>query len=432
MGFLLVAGVAAGVTASVRWTGLRVRLTDRLEWCGPPQSVSGQVTRCGRVMNRHFHLSVLVGSGFLGGFAAVAVFTPNGPVGAQSPLPAPPIPPRSIEDSPSRTDLTGAEPARTPLPGFDAVVQKVMRSVVSVDASKTQVRGKATEESGSGVLMKFDGFRGVYVATNNHVVDGARAADVTVTLNDGRILIPDRVWTDPASDVAILRLVGEDMPVAELGDSDRVRPGHWVLAFGSPLGFNQTVTHGIISARDRGQVSLNDTIRIKEFLQSDAAINPGSSGGPLTDENGRVIGINTAIASGGPASTTFTGISFSIPINLVKRLGRELLETGTVSRGYLGMQMAATLDTRTALRLGLSKLRGALVESTHPNGPAARGGLRAGDLIQQVDGVEVRDENHFINIVGSLPVGQTIRLTVWRNRTVTPVDLTVSEWPARR
>jgi serine protease Do len=382
-------------------------------------------------MNRRLTPLVLIGSGFLGSFAAVGVFTPQAPIGAQSPLPAPP--PRSIEDTPTNRNDPSTDPLGAPggAPRFDAVVQKMMPSVVSVDAAKPIGKGKPAEESGSGVLMKFDGFRGTYAVTNNHVVEGSRAADITVTLNDGRILVPDRVWTDPASDVAILRLDGETMPVAELGDSDRVKPGHWVLAFGSPLGFNQTVTHGIISARDRGQVNLNNTIRIKEFLQSDAAINPGSSGGPLTDANGKVIGINTAIASGG-AGSTFSGISFSIPINLVKRLGKELLETGKVQRGYLGLQMAPTLDAQTALKLGLTKLRGAMVESTHSNGPAARGGLLAGDVIQQVDGVNVRDENHFINIVGSLPIGQTVRLTVWRGKQPKAVELIVSDWPNRK
>jgi serine protease Do len=376
---------------------------------------------------------VLTASGFLGGFAAVAVFSPHTPVGAQSPLPAPP---KSIDDTPARGGPDALPSAATPdrpaaVGQFDAVVQKVMPSVVSVDAAKPAARGKPAEESGSGVLMKFDGFRGTYAVTNNHVVDGSRAADITVTLHDGRILTPDRVWTDPASDIAILRLAADGLPAAEVGDSDRMRPGHWVLAFGSPLGFNQTVTHGIISARDRGQVNLNNTIRIKEFLQSDAAINPGSSGGPLTDAAGRVIGINTAIASGGAASTTFTGISFSIPINLVKRLGKELLETGAVARGYLGLQMAPTLDAQTALKLGLTRLRGALVESTYAGGPAVRGGVQAGDLIQKVDGIEVRDENHFINIVGSLPIGHTLRLTVWRNKQAKAVDLTISDWPRK-
>jgi S1-C subfamily serine protease len=378
-------------------------------------------------MNRYSAILTSFGSACLGAILAIWLVTPHVPTAAQTPLPSLP---KSIDDSPPKGGDVPIRPLGPGVPQFDAVVQKVMPSVVSVDALKP-VRGRPAEESGSGVLMRFDGFRGTYTVTNNHVVEGAKATDITVTLNDGRILIPDRVWTDPASDVAILRLDGEALPVAEIGDSERMKPGHWVLAFGSPLGFNQTVTHGIISARDRGQVNLNTTIRIKEFLQSDAAINPGSSGGPLTDAEGRVVGINTAIASGGNPVNTFTGISFSIPINLVKRLGKELLETGKVVRGYLGMQMSPTLDTQTALKLGLTKLRGAMIESVHANGPAVRGGLQAGDVIQRVDGVEVRDENHFINIVGTLPPGQTIRLTVWRNKQAKQVEMTVSEWPVR-
>jgi serine protease Do len=357
---------------------------------------------------------------FAGGFVAQLVLAPRSPVSAQpSPLP-------SIPDTPPRVDPTSA-------PQFDGVVTKVMPSVVSVDAVKaTGTKGRPSEESGSGVLMKFDGYRGVYAVTNNHVVDGARTADITVTLNDGRILIPDRVWVDSQSDVAVLSLTADDLPVAELGDSDSLRPGHWVLAFGSPLGFNHTVTHGIISAKDRGQVSLNNTIRIKEFLQSDAAINPGSSGGPLTDASGKVVGINTAIANGGNPSNTFSGISFSIPINLVKRVGKELLEKGNVTRGYLGMQMAPMLNAQAALKLGLTRLRGAPVESTHANGPAARAGLVPGDVILKVGGLEVRDENHFINIVGGLPPGEQIRLTIWRNKQTRTLDLTVAEWPVPR
>lgn len=367
-------------------------------------------------MKRPLPVFVALMAAFAGGFAAQTFLAPHAPVAAQ---------PATIPDAPPKV-----EPAN--VPQFDAAVSKVMPSVVSVDAMKPAVKGRPAEESGSGVLMKFDGYRGTYAVTNNHVVDGARASDITVTLFDGRILIPDRVWVDPASDVAVLSIAGDDLPAAELGDSDKLKPGHWVLAFGSPLGFNQTVTHGIISARDRGQVSLNNTIRIKEFLQSDAAINPGSSGGPLSDASGKIVGINTAIASGGNPTNTFAGISFSIPINLVKRVGKELLEKGTVSRGYLGMQMAPMLDAQTALKLGLTKLRGAMVESTHPNGPSAKAGLVAGDVIQKVGGVEVRDENHFINIVSTLPAGETVRLTIWRSKQQRTIDLTVAEWPASR
>src|SRR5262249_45822851 len=152
------------------------------------------------------------------------------------------------------------------------------------------------------------------------------------------------------------------------GDSDAARVGQWVLAFGSPFGLNQTVTHGIISARERGQVSLGSTIRIKDFLQTDAAINPGSSGGPLVHLEDEVIGVNTAIAS---SSGVSSGVAFSIPINLVKRVTRQLLERGSVARGYLGMQLAASFEPADALRLGLDRVQGAWVEAVFPDTPAA-------------------------------------------------------------
>src|SRR5438132_880343 len=148
------------------------------------------------------------------------------------------------------------------------------------------------------------------------------------------------------------------LPTATLGNSDSARVGRWVLAVGSPFGLNQSVSHGIISARDRGQVTLGNTIRIKEFLQTDAAINPGSSGGPLIDLNGEVIGINTAIASHNGSNS---GVAFSIPSNLVKRVMNQLLQQGSVTRGYLGMQLALTFDPNAALKLGMSRVRAAFV-----------------------------------------------------------------------
>src|SRR5262249_36276885 len=181
--------------------------------------------------------------------------------------------------------------------------------------------------------------------------------------------------------------------------SDGVRVGQWALAIGSPFGLSQTVTHGIISARERGQVSLGNTIRIKDFLQTDAAINPGSSGGPLVNLEGDVIGINTAIAS---HSGSNSGVAFSIPINLVKRVTKQLLEKGSVSRGYLGMQLAASFEAADAQKLGLDRVQGALVETVYRDTPAATAGLRVNDVILQVDEVTIRHENHFINLISGL------------------------------
>jgi S1-C subfamily serine protease len=249
---------------------------------------------------------------------------------------------------------------------------------------------------------------------------------ISIGLADGRVLRPAQIWADPESDIAVLRLDGvDDLPVAALGNSDQMRVGQWVLAIGSPFGLNQTVTHGIISARERGQVSLGSTIRIKDFLQTDAAINPGSSGGPLVNLDGEVIGLNTAIASQNGGSS---GVAFSIPINLVKRVMQQLLEKGSVSRGYLGVQLAGSFEPADALRLGLQKAQGARVEAIYPDTPAAAAGLRANDVLLQVDGQSVRNENQLINYISDLSPGQKVRLQVWRERKMVAVDATVGDW----
>jgi S1-C subfamily serine protease len=306
--------------------------------------------------------------------------------------------------------------------------------VVAVDAVKPPssdptAKGKVVEESGSGVLIKFRGISGVIVITNNHVVGAAEPGKVFVTLADGKILQPSRIWADPESDLTLLKLDDETLPTVDLADSDRVRRGQWVLAFGSPFGLNQTVTHGIISATERGQINLGSTIRIKEFLQTDAAINPGSSGGPLVDLDGRVVGINTAIAS---KSGDNSGVSFSIPANMVKRIAVQLIEKGSVSRGYLGVQLASTLEPAEALRLGLSRIRGALVELVHGGTPAHTAGIRQGDVILKLEDVSLRDENHLINLISTLPPGQRVKLEVWRDRRAQNVDVMIGDYPAQK
>jgi S1-C subfamily serine protease len=311
---------------------------------------------------------------------------------------------------------------------FEAVARKVMPAVVAVEAKKPAggKRPKAEEESGSGVLIKVEGQRGVLVLTNNHVIADAAPKGITVSLADDRIVKPAQVWADPESDVALLRLDGLDAaPTAPLGDSDGVRVGQWVLAFGSPFGLNQTVTHGIISARERGQVGLGSTIRIKDFLQTDAAINPGSSGGPLVNLDGEVVGVNTAIAS---HSNSSSGVAFSIPINLVKRVMKQLLEKGSVSRGYLGMQLAESFEAADALRLGLDRVQGARVETVYADTPAAAAGLKANDVVLQVDGTTIRNENHLINLITATPAGQKVRLQVWRDKRTVSLDAVVGDW----
>ena len=367
------------------------------------------------MLKRALSLSVVCACAFLGGLAA------------------PTVPPRLVLPA-------GAQaPAAAPVAGkellaisdrFEAVARAVAPAVVAVEATRPLRpglgKGRDIEESGSGFLIRLDGRAGYFVLTNNHVIADASTDRITLHLADGRVFRPARVWTDPESDVALLALnTPAALPVAALGDSDRTRVGQWVLAFGSPFGLNQTVTHGILSARERGQISLGSTIRIKEFLQTDAAINPGSSGGPLVDMRGEVIGINTAIAS---KSGSSSGVSFSIPINLARRVAKELLEKGVVARGYLGMQLAAAFEPADALRLGLDRVRGAWVEKVYADTPAAAAGLRGNDVVLQVEDVAIRNENHLINLISTLPPGQRVRLQVWRERATTPLAAVVGDW----
>ncbi len=312
---------------------------------------------------------------------------------------------------------------------FELVAKKVGPAVVYVEAAKPSEKigsSRHVEESGSGVITRLDGYRDYLVFTNNHVVTGAPAEKIIVHLADGRIFRPARVWNDPETDVAVLGLeVSGSLPAATLGDSDRLQVGNWVLAMGSPFGLNQTVTHGIISAKDRGQVSLGNTIRIKDFLQTDAAINPGSSGGPLVNLNGEIVGINTAIASPNGNSS---GVAFSIPINLYKRVTLALLDKGRVARGYLGVQLSNSFEPADALKLGLERVQGALVDVVYPETPGARAGLKVGDVILEVDGVAIRNENHLINLVSQMPAGKPIDIVLWRARQRMTLRAVVGDW----
>lgn len=356
---------------------------------------------------------------FAGGIAGSALINQSTQANAENGKnPPPPPPAQTTAKSDSISDR------------FEEVVRKLSPAVVAIEAIKPPApslngKNKPIEESGSGVLFRMEGVRGTLVITNNHVISSAPAQQITVHLADNRLMHPAHVWSDPESDIAIMQLDAENLPYAALGDSDRSRVGQWVLAFGSPFGLNQTVTQGIISARERGQVGLGSTIRIKEFLQTDAAINPGSSGGPLVNLDGEVIGINTAIAS---QSGSNSGVAFSIPINLVKRIAKQLIEKGAVTRGYLGVHLAQVMEPADALKLGLDKAQGALVESIYPNSPAAKAGLQPSDVILQIDQVAIRNENHLINIISALPHNQRVRLQVWRDRKTVMVDATVEDW----
>jgi serine protease Do len=312
---------------------------------------------------------------------------------------------------------------------FVQVSQAVAPSVVHIVARKIANRGDAPgrglfEETGSGVIVRPGPGPRLYVLTNNHVVEGAAAVDVGVTLQDGRVLRPARVWCDPKSDIAVLELGRDDLPAARLGDSDQVKVGSWVLAIGSPFGLTHSVSHGIISARNRHEQELEDDgVENQDFLQTDAAINPGNSGGPLVNLKGEVIGINTAIASNGGGSE---GVGFSIPINLARWIMGQLVARGHVSRGALGVNLQ-DLDAEQATRRGLDRPRGAFVLFVRDNTPAARAGLRKGDLVLNFDGVEVNDINHLINLVSRTTIGRVVALQFDRDGRTYAVQIPIAD-----
>jgi serine protease Do len=312
---------------------------------------------------------------------------------------------------------------------YALVARSVSPSVVHVVARKMGRRdnGQAArfEETGSGVIVRDEAAGpGCFVLTNNHLVEGAPTRDISVFLHDGRVVRPARLWTDPKADIAVLKVERDDLPAARLGDSDEAEVGTWVLALGSPFGLTQSVSQGIISARDRYEQELElDGVEHQEFLQTDAAINPGNSGGPLVNMKGEVIGINTAIASNGGESV---GVGFSIPVNLAKWSMRQLVTSGRVIRGAIGVNLEG-ITPQEARVAGLESPRGARVIAVQEDSPAAKAGLQVGDIVLKYNGVKVQDFNHLINLVSMTPIGRLAELEVWREQQPKLVNVEVAD-----
>jgi len=262
-------------------------------------------------------------------------------------------------------------------------------------------RFQEVRSMGSGVLVDADG----HIVTNAHVVRGAQK--VTVRLGDGRVFAARLLGLDDSTDLAVLDIEGENLPFAELGDSETVEVGDWVLAVGNPFGFEQTVTAGIVSAKGRTNVGVAE---FEDFIQTDAAINPGNSGGPLVDMNGKVIGISAAIAS---RSGGYQGIGFAIPSNVVRFVKDSILRHGCVRRGFLGLHMQ-TMTQALARSLHMPYRPGVLVVEVLAGSPAERAGLKVGDLITAVGGRAVKSATRLRNIIATCEMGEALELEVWR------------------
>lgn len=266
---------------------------------------------------------------------------------------------------------------------------------------------------GSGVIIRADG----YILTNNHVIEGSD--ELEVELWDRRRVAAKIIGTDPDTDLAVIKIDVPNLEPAPLGDSDATQVGDWVLAIGSPFGLEQTVTAGIISAKNRVQGIVGNGSGFEDFLQTDAAINPGNSGGPLVNLRGEVIGINTAIAS---RSGGYNGIGFTIPTSLATPVVNSLIESGSVRRGFLGARLGSINEERMQ-QLGLKNLIGAYIEEVLEGQPADRGGLQAGDVVVKVNGRPIRDLLQLRNIVASTPPEGALQMEVIRNER--PMVLTI-------
>ena len=264
---------------------------------------------------------------------------------------------------------------------------------------------------GSGFIISDDG----YVMTNAHVVEGAD--EVVVTLTDRREFKAKVLGSDARSDVALLKVDGRNLPSVRIGDSSKIRVGEWVIAIGSPFNLENTVTAGIISAKAR------DTGEYLPLIQSDVAVNPGNSGGPLINMRGEVIGINSQIAT---LSGAYNGISFAVPIDEVMRVSDQIRKTGKVTRGRLGVQISE-VTTDVAESLGLGRARGAEVAMVEPGGPADKAGLKTGDIILKFNGKDIERSSDLPRLVGGSAVGSRATVTVWRRGSQLDLPVTIVE-----
>jgi serine protease Do len=335
---------------------------------------------------------------------------------------------------PSRPSVeAGIAAARALGDAFSQVADNTSRSVVSIRV-EARISGADSllerfgipvppsedgfaHGGGSGIVLRPDG----YVLTNHHVVSIANR--IEVRLQDGRTFEARIVGTDPATDLAVLRIQARDLVPARFGSSRDVRVGEWVVAIGSPFGLDYTVTAGVISAVGRSGLGGSE---IEDYIQTDASINPGNSGGPLVGLDGQIVGVNTMIAGRG------TGIGFAVTSDLVQRVAAQLIDRGTVRRPYIGISFQE-LDSEIARQLGAPPTQnGALVSEVSPGGPAARAGIEPGDIVVAIDGVEVDDGYDLLRQILRRDVGAALRLQVLRDGDSRVVSVVTAERPRQR
>ncbi|MBD2448791.1 trypsin-like peptidase domain-containing protein [Nostoc sp. FACHB-152] len=328
------------------------------------------------------------------------------------------------------------------------VVRNVGGAVVRIDSARTvtsripeefndpffrrffgdvQPRQRVERGSGSGFIISSSG----QILTNSHVVDGADA--VTVTLKDGRTFDGKVLGEDPVTDVAVIKIDANNLPTISLGNSEALQPGEAVIAIGNPLGLNNTVTSGIISATGRSSSDIGASDKRVDYIQTDAAINPGNSGGPLLNARGQVIGMNTAILRGAQ------GLGFAIPINTVQKIAQQLISKGRVDHPYLGVQMVTLtpevkqrINDKFGDRLNIAADKGVLLVSIVSRSPAAVAGLRPGDVIRQINGQSVTTVEEVQRLVENSQIGNPLQVQVERNGQITQIPVNPAPLPVQR
>jgi serine protease Do len=340
--------------------------------------------------------------------------------------------------------------------GFAPVVKSILPNVVNVSTSKTvhtslnqfqgqevppffqqffgqdfgqdfqgngqpqKPRDQREESLGSGVIVSADG----YILTNNHVVDGA--SDVRVTFSNKHQVQAKVIGTDPKTDIAVLKVEGNNYPAITIGDSSKVQVGDYALAVGNPFGVGQTVTMGIVSAMNRGNLGIED---YEDFIQTDAPINPGNSGGALVNDRGELIGINTAILSHGSGGNQ--GIGFAVPVNMARNVMEQILDHGKVNRAYLGV-MAQDITPALSKAMGLTEQRGVLVGDVTPSSPAQHSGLQRGDIILEVNGTPMLGSNELRNIISQMRPDATVKLKVLHEGHNMDMNVKLAELPTQQ
>ena len=334
---------------------------------------------------------------------------------------------------------TGGNGAHRPAGSLSGAAQTASPAVVSINTSQNRGKNPHAQDPwfrffygdqddsapaglGSGVIVSPEG----HILTNNHVIEDAD--DIEVVLTDGRRAAAKVIGTDPDTDLALLKIGLDKLPVIVLGQSDQLQVGDIVLAIGNPFGVGQTVTSGIVSALGRSQLGINT---FENFIQTDAAINPGNSGGALVDVNGHLMGINTAIYS---RSGGNMGIGFAIPVSTAQQVMRDLIGKGRVTRGWIGVEpQDISPELATSFNLPQSNgqtLQGVAITGVLQNGPAARAGIRPGDVITQVGEEKVGNVSELLRQVAGLPPGQPAKVQVWRGQGLTEVTVTPDQRPA--